>query len=338
MPIGPRRGWFPSEHCRSRARPRSSTGSIAGPGTGACNDLPGKIANGTNSGFDNPQNVTVSPNGANVYVGSGNDASVTRFSRTAGTGALSWQDCISRETGDATCTVLPGDQANGFDTGFDNLRAIAVSPDSASLYVTSGGDAAIDRFSRDPGSGALTFQDCISGDTQTGPTGTNDCMLIPSATPQGDQSGWAVAGNAPALAIRPDGSQVLFGTGGDDSVVQLERNAATGALTFRRCLTGEIESASVCISIAPSAIAGTNTGLNGVNSLGLSPDGNSLYATAVNSDAVARLAIEPIEPAPVVSPPVVSTPPNPPVITKKKCKKHKKRAAAAKKKCKKKRQ
>jgi hypothetical protein len=210
------------------------------------------------------------------------------------------------------------------------LRATAVSPDGASLYVTSGGDAAIDRFSRDLGSGALTFQDCISGDTQTGPTGTNDCTLVPSATPQGDQSGWAIAGNPPALAINPGGTQVLFGTGGDDSVVQLDRNSSTGALTFRRCLTSETESASGCAAISPSASFATGTALNSISALALSPDGSSVYTTSFFSDDVARFAIEPS--------PVATNPPATPPAHKKKCKKkkHKKHAAESKKKCKKK--
>jgi hypothetical protein len=320
----------------------TATGTVSG--TAACTDLPGIFPGGSDSGFDNPQAVTVSPNGASVYVGSGNDASVTRFSRTAGTGALALQDCISADSNvpPAFCTILPGGTSQGADTGFDNIRGVVVSPDGSSLYMVGGFDASIVQFSRNTGTGALTFQGCISGDTATGPTpGTGDCSLIPNATSVafGDDSGWSIGNNPPTLAINPDGTQVFFGTSNDSSVVALDRNLGTGALSFRRCLTGETQSAAGCGLIPPSASLGTNTGLDNVFGLALSPDGRSLYTAAVTSDAVARFAIEP---TPVVSPPPVVAPsPNPPVITKKKkkkkCKKkHKKRAAEAKKKCKKK--
>jgi hypothetical protein len=281
----------------------TGTGSA---GTAACTDiLPGTVTNGTNSGFDNPQAVTISPNGASVYVGSGNDASITRFSRTAGTGAIAWQDCFSADSNvGVDCTHLSGDMAEGSDTGFANLRAVAVSPDGSSLYAISFDDASIVHFSRDAGTGALTFVSCLSGDTQTGPiSGTDDCSLIPNATPQGLDSGWGSPGILPNLAIKSDGTQVFFGTTSDHSVVALDRNVGTGALSFRRCISSETESATNCALISPAASNGTGTALHQVDSLAMSPDGKSVYTTSFFADDVARFAIEQ-PPPPVVSPPV----------------------------------
>jgi hypothetical protein len=309
----------------------AATGTTTG--TSACTNLPGISVNGSGSGFDNPQAVTVSPSGASVYVGSGNDAAIDRFSRTAGTGLLAWQDCLTRDLSvGVNCAQVADGTATGTDSGFDNIRGVAVSQDGTSLYAVAGGDSSIIQFSRDTGTGALGFQNCITGESQIGPGGTNGCgTQIASATPNGDQSGWAIAGNGQTLVINQAGSQVLFGTGGDDSVVQLDRNTSTGALSFRRCLTSETESTTGCAAISPSASFGTGTALDSVFGLALSPDGGSVYTTSFFSDAVARFAIEP---APVTNS-------NPPVTSKKskKCKKHKKHkkhADASKKKCKKK--
>jgi Ca2+-binding RTX toxin-like protein len=240
----------------------------------------------------------VSPNGASVYVASGNDASITRFNRTSGTGALSHQGCITRETGTSTCTILSGNQANGFNTGFDNLRAVVVSQDGASLYTVGGGDSSIVHFSRNTGDGALAFQGCLTGEQATGSTGTGDCSDVTGATPTGENSGWNIANTPPELAISASGAAVYFGTGADDSVVQLDRNATTGALTYRRCLSSETESSAVCTVVSPAASFGADTALNSVNSLALSQDGSSLYTTSFFSDAVARFSVEPAPNAP----------------------------------------
>ena len=323
----------------------TQTGPAGDGGSDACGALPPTAASfGTNTGFDNPQAVAVSPDGANVYVGSGNDASITTFTRSLSTGDLTKLDCITKETESTACAVLPGDESNGFDTGFDNIRAVAVSPGGTSLYAVSGGDAAIVRFNRDTSDGSLDFQDCLSGDNLTGPSGTVDCTLIPGATAGGVDSGWSVASIPPALAITPDGSQVVFGTGGDDSVVQLDRNSGTGALTFRRCLTSETESVPACTPISPNASAGIGTALDQVNSLAMSVDGSSVYTTSWFSDDLARFAIE--QPPLVLTPPGTNPVPTPPA-KKKKCKKKKKKKkkkhkhkrsadSAKKKKCKKK--
>jgi 6-phosphogluconolactonase (cycloisomerase 2 family) len=303
----------------------------------SCAALPGIVAGGTNSGFDNPQAITVSPNGASVYVASGNDASITRFGRTPVTGTIALQDCLTRDTSvvvGAGCTQVTGGTAGGTESGFDNFRAVAVSSNGTSLYALAGGDSSIVNFNRDTGTGALTFISCITGESQIGPaTGTNKCSTqVASATPNGDQSGWGIFGNAPTLAINGAGTAVYFATNGDDSVVQLDRDTGSGSLAFRRCLTAETESAAGCTLISPSASFGVSTAFDAPNGLALSADGRSLYTTSSNSDTIATFAVEQ---APTVTPPVT----NPPaaVPKKKRCKKKaKKGAAAGKKKCKKK--
>jgi 6-phosphogluconolactonase (cycloisomerase 2 family) len=295
----------------------TSTGPTAGGGNNSCAALPGITGAGDNSGFDNPQAVTLSPNGVSVYVAAANDASITRFGRTPVTGVLTHQECLSRDNGTniAACTHLSGGTANGFDSGFDNLRAVVVSPNGDSLYTVGGFDASIVHFSRNTGSGALTFQGCLTRETESG--GPN-CTPLAGATSGGSNSGWDFASNAPALAVKSDGTGVFFGTAGDRSVVQLDRNTTTGSLTFRRCLTGETESGAGCTLISPAASGGVNTALFNVNGLAISADGGSLYTAASGSDSIARFAFEgPAVIPPVVVPPVAGTPTSAP----KRCKK-----------------
>ncbi len=72
------------------------------------------------------------------------------------------------------------------------LAATAV----AALAATSGALAA---------TGALGYQECISGDTALGPSGSNACAEIPSATPAGENSGLHRPASA---AVSPDGNSL----------------------------------------------------------------------------------------------------------------------------------
>ena len=263
--------------------------------------------------------MEVSPNGASVYTASGNDGSVTRFDRTAVTGALNHQGCLSRDSLAVSCTQIPGATANAFDSGFDNLRALVIAPDGTSLYTISGGDSSIAHFTRGP-AGALGFVSCLTKETQTG--------ARPARSSRGDRqradTGWNIASNPPAMAIKPDGTGVFFGTNADDSIVHLDR-AASGALMFRGCLTSETESAGGCTSLAPATSAGTNTALDQVHGLAMTSDGSSLYcdlqpfrrrrALLVRARAGGRGAGYAGPPAPVPA-------------AKKKCKKAKRRRRA----------
>ncbi len=122
---------------------------------------------------------------------------------------------------------------DGQKSGLDALLALAPSPDGKSLYAASAGDAAVARFDRDPATGALTYRDCISGATETGPTGTNACAQIPSATAGGNTSGLDVAR---ALAVSSDGTSLYAVANG--SIARFDRDPATGALAYRDCVSG----------------------------------------------------------------------------------------------------
>ena len=103
--------------------------------------------------------VAVSPDGRSVYVVSYSDQALVRFNRSPD-GALTPAGCIDdNDTGPASC-------AQSTD-GLGGGRAMVVSPDGRSAYVTSDRDNALVRFGR-AADGALTPAGCID-DSYTGP-------------------------------------------------------------------------------------------------------------------------------------------------------------------------
>jgi 6-phosphogluconolactonase (cycloisomerase 2 family) len=99
-------------------------------------------------GLNAPGGIAVSPDGGHVYVTGAADHAVVTFSRNPSSGALSFVE-------------LDRDGVDGVD-GLMGARNVAVAPDGAHVYVTGsfgsfGG--AVATFSRDPTTGALSFQE-----------------------------------------------------------------------------------------------------------------------------------------------------------------------------------
>ena len=164
-------------------------------------------------------------------------------------GDLLYQGCLTGDPaigpgGSNACTEITGASAStaGDNTGLNFAFAVAVSPDGTSLYALAQGDDAIARFSRSASTGALTYQDCITGETESGPTGiggSNACSAIASHKSQGTDSGFD---DPYGMVISPDSTSVYVGAQNDDSVAHFSRNTTTGALTYQGCISGEIES------------------------------------------------------------------------------------------------
>ncbi|MFI5026589.1 MAG: hypothetical protein ACHQCI_07575, partial [Solirubrobacterales bacterium] len=206
------------------------------------------------------------------------------------TGSLTYKDCITGETasgpaGSDACVAIASATAAGANSGLGGPGAVAVSPDGESLYALSGEDDAIARFSRKTSNGKLTYEGCITGETETGPTGSDACAAIPSATAAGANSGMDSPGS---VAVSPDGKAVYVLGKSDDSVVHFKRKRSTGELTFEECLTGETASASACTAIPGAAAAGEGAGLNDPQGLALT-GGAPLYVATLGDEAVVRL-------------------------------------------------
>jgi DNA-binding beta-propeller fold protein YncE len=137
-----------------------SADSDVGPGgSGACAATENVSPGGGGTGLDLPRSVAISRDGRNVYA-SGADDAVVVFDRDPGSGQLSYNSCLTGDSGLAACSKAPAASPGGDDSGLGNLGAIAIGPDDENLYVISQDDYAVSRLQRNPATGALTFAGC----------------------------------------------------------------------------------------------------------------------------------------------------------------------------------
>src|SRR5439155_1324465 len=134
--------------------------------------------------------------------------------------------------------------------GLTDAYGVAVSPDGASVYVASKRGDALAVFSRDAVSGALTFvQAKFDG---KGPVNGLD--------------------GAEGIAISPDGAYVYVAGRNDDALAVFGRNPETGMLTS--------------VQLLQDGVGGVN-GLNGADSVAVSPDGTHVLVTGSVDNALA---------------------------------------------------
>ena len=250
-------------------------------GTNACSPIGTPAAGGLNTGLNNVRGTAVSPDGTSVYTTASADSAIASFVRDTATGALTYQGCISGMTTAAPCTQLASATANGDNSGIGGTQGIAVSPDGNSVYVTATFDAAVARFDRDPATGALTYQGCISGETQSA-----TCTQLPHAS-----SGGVDSGLSDPQSIAATNTSLYVAARSDDAVARLSRTPG-GAIAWQDCISGETQSGPIgsnaCSLVFSATSSGTNSGLDVLQSVALSPDGASLYATSQGDSAVAR--------------------------------------------------
>ncbi len=148
---------------------------------------------------------------------------------------------------------------------FLGSRGIAISPDGRNAYVASSGSDAIAIFARDKRTGVLTQ-----------PAGESGCV-----------SGDAALGCAPAVgldgpasvAVSADGSTVYAASVDSDSVTAFARDGGTGALAQL--------AAGGCVSEQAISGCAPGRGLDGADTVAVSPDGKSVYAGAFRGNAIA---------------------------------------------------
>ena len=219
------------------------------PATGAVAARPG--ANGCFAGVDSsascqlitgidstgmPRDVAVTPDGRNVYVAAIGNVALLNFARDTTTGALEYRECYGI---DSKCTPLaPAGSA----------YALAVSPNSANLYVrTSGGLAVLDR---DPDTLRLQQKAGLAG-----------CFGGAGCT-----AAAGLAGTSARMRVSPDGSYLYVPFTGPGGIAVFDR-LADGRLVANECVsvTGDdgCKAGSLALSVA-YAVA-------------VSPDGASVY-------------------------------------------------------------
>ncbi len=214
-----------------------------------------------------PRSITVSSDGASVYVASVYGDAVAVFERDPQSGTL------TQKAGTAGCVSETGSGGHCTDgKELDGALSVTVSADGSSVYLASLFGDAIAIFHRDPSTGRLIQKPGLAGCvSQTGSGGL--C-----------RDGRALDGPG-SVVVSPDDASVyvassasLSGTGG--GVAVFDRNASTGRLNQKPGLAG-------CVSETRNGGAcGVGAGLVGANAVTVSPDGASVYVGSFFSVAI----------------------------------------------------
>lgn len=250
------------------------TGNNRVAGAQGCRTVPGSGGRADHAGLKVVTALAGGGTGPALYAIGNENSAITQLVRGGSPSRLAFAACLTGNTFvEPACPAVPGAYANADQAPIAYPTAAAISPDGRSLYLVSGSfhGSVVARFAREPLSGALTYVDCLSGDTDPGPTGALACTLIPTATRGGYGSGL----NEPTgIVIGRDGRHVYVTAGLDESLTTFARDPATGALTFAGCLSNN-DRANRCRQVS----TGRNA-LDGIGSPLLSPDGRYLYAAA----------------------------------------------------------
>jgi 6-phosphogluconolactonase (cycloisomerase 2 family) len=188
------------------------------------------------SGLESVRSAAVSPEGLHVYTAAVDADAVALFTRHAETGTLDFVEAVT----DAALGVAE----------MDGPTHVTLSPDGKHVYVCALLDGAINVFSRNASTGALTFVEAHKDGTG-GVTGLDD---------------------ASTSVVSPDGKHLYVAAFQSDAVAVFSRNAATGALGF--------------VEAKRNGLGGV-TGLDGARGVAVSPSGNRVFVASSASDAVA---------------------------------------------------
>ncbi len=187
-------------------------------------------------GLNGANSVAMSPDGGFVYAAGYFDNALAVFSRDAITGELSFVEVVR-------------DGVDGVD-GLGYGCSVTVSPDGSHVYATGYSDDALAVFSRDAGTGELTFIEVV----RDGVDGVD-----------GLDGAWSVT-------MSPDGGYVYAAAYVEDALAVFARDAATGELSF--------------VQVIRDGVDGVD-GLNGARSVTVSPAGSHVYVAGLIDDALA---------------------------------------------------
>jgi len=243
---------------------RQSTTGVLTPLSPCVSETGGNCTDGAALG--DPEGLATSPDGTSVYVASEDSDAVAVLSREPSTGILAplpgTAGCVSETGNGGACTV---------GRALDGPKAVAVSPDGASVYVTAELSGAVAVFARDPTTGALTqlpgTAGCVS-ETGSGGACADGTALV----------------DVEGITVSPDGASVYVASASSDAVAAFARDPATGALT-------QLAGTAGCVSETGSGGAcADGTALDAAFDVQVAPDGDHVYATAGISGALVIFA------------------------------------------------
>jgi DNA-binding beta-propeller fold protein YncE len=286
--------------CVAASPARAAAGFGLLGGAGGCLVAPGKEAKetascGTAKALVQPNAVAVSPDGANVYVASGNRGNTLESSfgslavlkRNPETGAVAETACLSSDGTDGR------DGAAGACTATPSLLGadgVAVSSDGNTVFVTSNMSGSVVAFARNPATGALTRGGCFQYRPPLGapcapanvyfsardPVVSTDGKSLYIANPE---YGAVSSFSAPPAPEAKAGASAPSPPGAGAGAAQ-----PTVASVFSESLP---VLDNLCIGVnGLDGSCAVGVAMSGVDDLVLSPDGHQLYAVAPGSRAI----------------------------------------------------
>lgn len=211
--------------------------------------------------------LSISPDGKNVYAVGYNSSTIAEFSRNATTGALtllsSPNGCLYDNgvgTPPAGCTAAR--KLSGAD-------GVVVSPDGAYVYVVAVSSNSLTVFARNATTGVLTQV-----------SGTAGCYTNVTASGCTTVRGLV---NPYYLRTSPDGTSVYVASYGGSAVAVFQRNMTTGVLTQpagpNACVYDNTAGAIPSCTVV--------SGISGAYHVDVAPDGRTVYAAGRNGNTVA---------------------------------------------------
>jgi fibronectin-binding autotransporter adhesin len=213
----------------------------------------------TGRALDGPDVVVVSPNGRNVYVGAFKGSSIAVFTRDPSTGAL------TQPAGAGGCISYAPLAECALGVALAAPEGMAISPAGDNIYVPAALSSALDVFTRNPSTGALT---------QGG--GGAGCIV---ETPLPGCTTGTQLGGADAVAVSPDDKGVYVISVLSNSVTSFTRAPSTGQLAQQ---TGT----SACVIYVLAVGCSLGQALSAPEGLAISPDSANVYVTAFASGAI----------------------------------------------------
>jgi 6-phosphogluconolactonase (cycloisomerase 2 family) len=219
----------------------------------------------TANGIRAARDVSISPDGKNVYVAGQASSAVSWFSRNATTGVLTPMSCIQDNNAESLthCPVV--------GSGISGPRSVEASPDGKNVYLAALVGNSVAAFSRNATTGALTQLPGNAACIRNWRNYTPNSLC--SVTGHG-------LGGAFSVALSRDGSSLYASSINGNAISEFHRDATTGALT-------QLAGANACSDEAgrdgcPTA----DLGLGGAGEAVVSPLGDNVYVDAFYGNAI----------------------------------------------------